>query len=105
MRDLLAVIGENPQREGLIETPTQLGRSFAELLEGHCEGSREYLRHLSPVDHNDLILVRGIPFNSTYEHYLLPFPGHAYVGYIPKGKRVTGLSKLACLMDGYAHRS
>ncbi|EEJ53387.1 GTP cyclohydrolase I FolE [Mobiluncus mulieris] len=104
VRDLLAAVGEDPQREGLIETPARLGRSFAELLEGYREDPKEHLRRLFPVDHNDLILVKDIPFNSTCEHHLLPFFGHAHVGYIPKGKRVTGLSKLARLVDGYAHR-
>ena len=57
-----------------------------------------------PVEHNDLVLVKDIPFNSMCEHHLLPFVGLAHVGYIPQGKRVTGLSKLARLVDGYAHR-
>lgn len=104
VRDLLAAVGEDPDREGLQETPARLGRSFAELLEGYQSDPKEHLRRLFPVDHNDLILVKDIPFNSTCEHHLLPFFGRAHVGYIPKDKRVTGLSKLARLVDGYAHR-
>ncbi|MCI6583484.1 MAG: GTP cyclohydrolase I FolE [Mobiluncus porci] len=104
IRDLLIAVGEDPDREGLLETPARLGRSFAELLEGYRIDPREHLKRLFPVEHNDLVLVKDIPFNSTCEHHLLPFFGRAHVGYIPKDKRITGLSKLARLVDGYAHR-
>lgn len=104
VRDLLVAVGEDPDRDGLKETPARLGRSFAELLEGYRSDPKEHLRRLFPVDHNDLVLVKNIPFHSTCEHHLLPFFGQAHVGYIPKDKRVTGLSKLARLVDGYAHR-
>lgn len=104
VRDLLAAIGEDPDREGLVDTPARLGRSFAELLEGYNTDPREHLRRVFPVEHNDLVLVKDIPFHSMCEHHLLPFVGKAHVGYIPKGQRVTGLSKLARLVDGYSHR-
>ena len=94
VRDLLAAIGEDPDRDGLVDTPARLGRSFAELLEGYNTDPREHLRRVFPVEHND----------SMCEHHLLPFVGKAHVGYIPKGQRVTGLSKLARLVDGYSHR-
>ena len=101
---MLAAIGEDPDREGLVDTPARLGRSFAELLEGYNTDPREHLRRVFPVEHNDLVLVKDIPFHSMCEHHLLPFVGKAHVGYIPKGQRVTGLSKLARLVDGYSHR-
>lgn len=104
IRDLLVALGEDPQREGLKDTPARIGRSFKEILEGYRNDPREQLQRLFPVEHDDLILVKDIPFNSTCEHHLLPFFGLAHVGYIPKGQRVTGLSKLARLVDGYAHR-
>lgn len=104
VRDLLAAIGEDPDRDGLVDTPARLGRSFAELLEGYNADPREHLRRVFPVEHNDLVLVKDIPFHSMCEHHLLPFVGKAHVGYIPKGQRVTGLSKLARLVDGYSHR-
>ncbi len=104
VRDLLAAIGEDPDRDGLVDTPARLGRSFAELLEGYNTDPREHLRRVFPVEHNDLVLVKDIPFHSMCEHHLLPFVGKAHVGYIPKGQRVTGLSKLARLVDGYSHR-
>ena len=104
VRDLLVAIGEDPDREGLVDTPARLGRSFAELLEGYNTDPREHLRRVFPVEHNDLVLVKDIPFHSMCEHHLLPFVGKAHVGYIPKGQRVTGLSKLARLVDGYSHR-
>ena len=104
VRDLLAAIGEDPDRDGLVDTPARLGRSFAELLEGYNTDPREHLHRVFPVEHNDLVLVKDIPFHSMCEHHLLPFVGKAHVGYIPKGQRVTGLSKLARLVDGYSHR-
>ena len=104
VRDLLAAIGEDPDRDGLVDTPARLGRSFAELLEGYNTDPRVHLRRVFPVEHNDLVLVKDIPFHSMCEHHLLPFVGKAHVGYIPKGQRVTGLSKLARLVDGYSHR-
>ena len=104
VRDLLAAIGEDPDRDGLVDTPARLGRAFAELLEGYNTDPREHLRRVFPVEHNDLVLVKDIPFHSMCEHHLLPFVGKAHVGYIPKGQRVTGLSKLARLVDGYSHR-
>ena len=104
VRDLLAAIGEDPDRDGLVDTPARLGRSFAELLEGYNTDPREHLRRVFPVEHNDLVLVKDIPFHSMCEHHLLPFVGKAHVGYSPKGQRVTGLSKLARLVDGYSHR-
>lgn len=104
VRDLLAAIGEDPDRDGLVDTPARLGRSFAELLDGYNTDPREHLRRVFPVEHNDLVLVKDIPFHSMCEHHLLPFVGKAHVGYIPKGQRVTGLSKLARLVDGYSHR-
>ena len=104
VRDLLAAIGEDPDRDGLVDTPARLGRSFAELLEGYNTDPREHLCRVFPVEHNDLVLVKDIPFHSMCEHHLLPFVGKAHVGYIPKGQRVTGLSKLARLVDGYSHR-
>ena len=104
VRDLLAAIGEDPDRDGLVDTPARLGRSFAELLEGYNTDPREHLRRVFPVEHNDLVLVKDIPFHSMCEHHLPPFVGKAHVGYIPEGQRVTGLSKLARLVDGYSHR-
>lgn len=104
IRDLLVAVGEDPDREGLRETPNRMARSFAELLQGYQEDPRKHLERMFPVEHNDLVLVKDIPFNSMCEHHLLPFVGLAHVGYIPQGKRVTGLSKLARLVDGYAHR-
>lgn len=104
IRDLLTAMGEDPNRDGLRDTPQRLGRSYAELLEGYSIDPRTHLERLFPVEHDDLVLVKDIAFHSLCEHHLLPFYGRAHVGYIPKGKRVTGLSKLARLVDGYAHR-
>lgn len=104
VRDLLVAVGEDPDREGLRDTPERMARSFAEMLQGYREDPKKHLERMFPVEHNDLVLVKDIPFNSMCEHHLLPFVGLAHVGYIPQGKRVTGLSKLARLVDGYSHR-
>ncbi len=104
IRDLLVAVGEDPDREGLRETPDRMARSFAELLQGYREDPQKHLERMFPVEHNDLVLVKDIPFNSMCEHHLLPFVGLAHVGYIPQGKRITGLSKLARLVDGFAKR-
>ena len=102
--DLLEAIGEDPQREGLLNTPARMGRAWKELLSGMSEDPREHLRTTFDVGTDEIVLVRDIPFYSVCEHHLLPFYGHAHVGYIPRGGRVTGLSKLARVVEGYARR-
>ena len=102
--DLLEAIGEDPQREGLLNTPARMGRAWKELLSGMNEDPREHLRTTFDVGTDEIVLVRDIPFYSVCEHHLLPFYGHAHVGYIPRGGRVTGLSKLARVVEGYARR-
>lgn len=104
MRDLLVAVGEDPDREGLRDTPARMGRSYRELLSGLGEDPREHLRTTFDIGTDELVLVRDIHFYSLCEHHLLPFFGDAAVGYIPSGGRVTGLSKLARVVEGYAHR-
>ncbi len=104
VRDLLVAVGENPDRESLRDTPARLGRSWRELLSGMEEDPREHLRTSFTTGTDELVLVRDIEFSSVCEHHLLPFRGHAHVGYIPAEGRVTGLSKLARVVDGYARR-
>lgn len=103
-RDLLIAVGEDPDREGLRDTPARLGRSWRELLSGMEKDPREHLRTLFTTGTDELVLVRNIEFSSVCEHHLLPFRGRAHVGYIPADGRVTGLSKLARVVDGYARR-
>ncbi len=103
-RDLLVAIGEDPDREGLRDTPDRMARAWREMLRGLDEEPREYLRTQFQAGTDELVLVRDIVFHSVCEHHLLPFYGRAHVGYIPRGGRVTGLSKLARVVEGYACR-
>ncbi|HEY8173112.1 MAG TPA: GTP cyclohydrolase I FolE [Dehalococcoidia bacterium] len=102
-REMLVAIGEDPSREGLVETPARVARMYAELFEGLRIDPREYLKTGFEVGHDEMVILKDIPFYSICEHHFMPFHGVASVGYIPDG-RVVGLSKLARLVDGYARR-
>ena len=102
--DLLRAVGEDPTREGLRETPTRVARAWKEILSGYQVDPRTYLEVTFASDHQDLVVVKDIPFHSMCEHHLLPFSGHAHVAYVPAAGRVVGLSKLARVVDGYANR-
>lgn len=105
VRDLLIAIGEDPERDGLRETPERMARAYAEMFAGLGEDPAEHLDRVFDVGHEEMVLVRDIPLYSVCEHHLLPFHGVAHVGYIPgEDGRVTGLSKLARLVEGYARR-
>ncbi|RJQ78490.1 GTP cyclohydrolase I FolE [Pseudonocardiaceae bacterium YIM PH 21723] len=105
VRELLIACGEDPDREGLLETPARVARAYQELFAGLYTDPSAVLDKTFDESHEELILVTGIPVYSTCEHHLLPFHGEAHVGYIPnKEGRVTGLSKLARLVDLYAKR-
>jgi GTP cyclohydrolase IA len=105
VRELLLAIGEDPDRDGLKETPARVARSYEEIFAGMAQEPRDVLTTTFEIGHNELILVRDIEVYSTCEHHLVPFHGVAHVGYIPgTDGRVTGLSKLARLVDVYARR-
>ncbi len=105
VRELLIAIGEDPDRDGLLDTPARVARSYAELLRGYDENPGDHLERQFRVDHDEMVIVRDIPFSSLCEHHLLPFIGTAHVAYIPGDNgQVCGLSKLARLVDGYARR-
>lgn len=105
VREILAAIGEDPDRDGLLETPARVARMYAEITNGLHEDPEEHLYKVFDVDHDEMIMVRDIPVYSLCEHHLLPFYGTAHVAYIPTaGGRITGLSKIARLVDGYARR-
>jgi GTP cyclohydrolase IA len=103
IRELLAAVGEDPDREGLLATPNRVARSMAEQLRGMREDPRIHLRTVFHEQYDEIVLLRDITFSSVCEHHLLPFIGKAHVAYLPSGK-VVGLSKLARLVDGYARR-
>jgi GTP cyclohydrolase IA len=105
VRELLAAIGEDPNREGLLETPRRVAKSLAELLSGYQEDPGHHLDKQFTIDHEEMVIVKDIPFSSMCEHHMLPFMGSAHVAYLPgPSGKVTGLSKLARLVDGYARR-
>ena len=105
VRELLIAVGEDPDREGLVETPARVARAYEEVFAGLHEDPKVHLQKSFSENHRELVLVRDIPIYSTCEHHLVPFYGEAHIGYIPgpEGK-VTGLSKLARVADMYAKR-
>lgn len=103
VREILAAIGEDPDREGLLKTPNRVARAYAELTAGLREDPKLHLRTVFTETYDEVVLLKDIPFHSLCEHHLLPFTGKAHVAYLPKGK-VVGLSKLARLVDGFARR-
>ena len=105
VREILTAIGEDPDREGLRETPARVARMYAETCAGLHEDPGQHLRTTFDAGHDEMIMVRDIPLYSICEHHLVPFVGRAHVAYIPNDDgRVTGLSKLARLVDGFARR-
>jgi GTP cyclohydrolase I len=103
VRQILEAIGEEPGREALVETPARVARMYAELFAGLHIDPSEYLRTGFEEGHEEMVILRDIPFYSMCEHHLLPFHGRAHVGYIPAG-RVAGLSKLARVVEAFARR-
>lgn len=105
VRELLAAIGEDPDREGLLGTPDRVARACEEIFGGMQEDpSRHLLKQFHEPGNENMVIVKDIPFNSMCEHHLLPFTGKAHICYLPKDGRITGLSKLARCVNGYAHR-
>lgn len=105
VREILYAIGEDPDRDGLLETPKRVAKAYGEFFAGLHQDPADHLATTFDIEHDELVLVKDIPFYSTCEHHLVPFHGTAHVGYIPgpEGK-VTGLSKLARLVEVFAKR-
>jgi len=105
IREILIAVGEDPERDGLVDTPARVARAYAEQFSGLSQRAEDVLGTVFDADHDELILVRDIELYSTCEHHLVPFFGTAHVAYIPNEKgQITGLSKLARLVDVYARR-
>jgi GTP cyclohydrolase I len=105
IRELLLAVGENPDREGLRETPARVARAYREIFAGLYQEPGDVLTTTFDIGHEEMVLVKDIEVYSTCEHHLVPFHGVAHVGYIPgTDGRITGLSKLARLVDVYARR-
>jgi len=103
VREILLAIGEDPDRDGLVETPERVAEAYAQLFSGLSEDPAHHLETAFEEEARDLILVRDLPMASLCEHHLLPFTGKAHVGYVPNG-RVAGFSELARVVEGYARR-
>jgi len=104
VRLILEAIGEDPNREGLLDTPKRVAKMYEEVFSGLNQDPKEYFETVFGEDHEELVLVKDIPFHSMCEHHLVPFYGVAHVAYIPRNGRVTGLSKLARAVEAVAKR-
>ncbi|OYD09722.1 GTP cyclohydrolase I FolE [Paludifilum halophilum] len=104
VRMILEAVGEDPDREGLVDTPKRVARMYEEVFSGMREDPEEHFSTIFNEVHEELVLVKDIPFFSMCEHHLVPFFGKAHVGYIPRGGRVTGLSKLARAVEAISRR-
>lgn len=103
VKEILQAVGEDPQREGLKETPARVARMYSELLAGMDEDPKEHVQTVFHEPYNEIVLLKDIPFFSVCEHHMMPFIGKAHVAYLPAG-RVIGISKLARIVDNFAKR-
>lgn len=105
VREILLAVGEDPDREGLAQTPSRIARMYEEIFSGIADDPSRHLEvFFQDERYEELVLVKDIPFYSMCEHHMVPFFGVAHVAYLPKHGRLTGLSKLARVVDGYAKR-
>lgn len=105
VRELLLAIGEDPEREGLLETPERVSRMCEEIFSGMNEDAKSHLKIFQEEGkHDELVFVRDIPMYSVCEHHLLPFIGHAHIAYIPKNGKIIGLSKFARIVNTFSRR-
>ncbi|MFB9834076.1 GTP cyclohydrolase I FolE [Actinoallomurus acaciae] len=105
VREILIAVGENPDRDGLVDTPARVARAYAEQFAGMRQRPEDVLNTVFDADHDEMVIVKDIEVYSMCEHHLVPFHGVAHVGYTPNDKgQITGLSKLARLVDVYARR-
>jgi GTP cyclohydrolase I len=105
VREILIAIGEDPQRDGLLETPRRVARMYEEIFSGLHEDPGDHLKVVFEADHDEMVMVKDIPIYSVCEHHLVPWLGKAHIAYIPnEDGRITGLSKLARLVEGFSKR-
>ena len=105
VREILLAVGENPEREGLLETPSRVAKMYAEIFAGISAEPRDHLKIFQETGkHDELVFVKDIPLYSMCEHHLLPFIGRAHIAYIPNDGRIIGLSKFARIVDCFARR-
>jgi GTP cyclohydrolase IA len=104
VRLILEAVGEDPNREGLLDTPKRVAKMYEEVFSGLTIDPKEYFETIFSEDHEELVLVKDIPFYSMCEHHLVPFHGIAHVAYVPKNGKVAGLSKLARVVEAVSRR-
>lgn len=104
VREILIAIGEDPDREGLVETPARVARMYEEIFSGLQDDPKKYLKLFNESDNDEMVVVRDIPMYSMCEHHLLPFIGKAHIAYIPSDGNVIGLSKLARIVSSFSKK-
>lgn len=104
VRDILEAIGENPDREGLVETPHRVAKMYEEIFSGIEDNPERHIKIFNEFGNDEMVIVRDIPLYSMCEHHLIPFIGKAHIAYIPADGRVIGLSKLARIVDSFSKR-
>lgn len=104
IREILIAVGENPDREGLLETPKRVANMYEEIFAGLTEDPKQHIKLFNEQSNDEMVIVKDIPFYSMCEHHLLPFFGKAHIGYIPSDNKIIGLSKLARIVDNFAKK-
>lgn len=104
IREILSAVGEDPDREGLVETPARVARMYEEIFSGLADDPKKHLKFFDENGNDEMVVVRDIPLYSMCEHHLLPFMGKAHIAYIPSDGKVIGLSKLARIVNTFARR-
>ena len=104
VREMLIAVGEDPDREGLVETPKRVANMYEEIFAGLTEDPKQHIKLFNEQSNDEMVIVKDIPFYSMCEHHLLPFFGKAHIGYIPSDNKIIGLSKLARIVDNFAKK-
>lgn len=104
VREILVAVGEDPDREGLLETPKRVANMYEEIFAGLTEDPKQHIKLFNEQSNDEMVIVKDIPFYSMCEHHLLPFFGKAHIGYIPSDNKIIGLSKLARIVDNFAKK-
>ena len=104
VREILLAVGEDPDREGLLETPKRVANMYEEIFAGLSEDPKQHIKLFNEQSNDEMVIVKDIPFYSMCEHHLLPFFGKAHIGYIPSDNKIIGLSKLARIVDNFAKK-
>lgn len=104
VREILIAVGEDPDREGLLETPKRVANMYEEIFAGLTEDPKQHIKLFNEQSNDEMVIVKDIPFYSMCEHHLLPFFGKTHIGYIPSDNKIIGLSKLARIVDNFAKK-